>query len=217
MVDDIRRGERVDLEAAVTALCEGRCIGVETDTVFGLAAMLSSEAAVSQLFDMKGRADTKAIAVLVSSVEMASQIGVLDGLASRLAAKFWPGALTLVVPRQPDCRADLGGDPTTIGLRWPAFAELEGLIGHVGPIATTSANRTGEPPLATVKELREVFGEQVATVFSPSEFSPSRGTAAGTGQGVASTVVAVHDGEWTILREGGISRAQIEATCELLT
>ena len=149
---------------AVAAVRRGELVVFPTDTVYGIAARPDDPAATARVFEAKQRPSDLTLPVLVASIEDARAVAQLDDRAERLAAALWPGALTIVVPRAPRSRDwDLGGDPASIGVRIPdhrlARAVLDG-----GPLATTSANRSGEGPATTCEELHEVFGDAVVRV-----------------------------------------------------
>jgi L-threonylcarbamoyladenylate synthase len=140
--------------AAVAALLKGDIIGVPTDTVYGLAASPWHSGATDRLFLLKGRPRNVELPVFVSGADQARQItSNLPDAASRLMEAFWPGPLTIVVPRRPDLDADLGEDDATIGLRCPAHPVPLALCAEFGPYATTSANRHGHPPLTEAATL----------------------------------------------------------------
>ncbi|MGH9282420.1 MAG: L-threonylcarbamoyladenylate synthase, partial [Acidimicrobiales bacterium] len=122
------------------------------------------------------------------------------GTARALMEQFWPGALTVVLPRRPDLRADLGTDEATVGLRCPAHPVPLALCRAHGPIATTSANLHGQPSATTAAELAEVFGEGVAVVLD-----------AGPCEGAPSTVVDCTGAEPKLLREGRVPWADVVA------
>jgi tRNA threonylcarbamoyl adenosine modification protein (Sua5/YciO/YrdC/YwlC family) len=140
--------------AAVEALRGGDIIGIPTDTVYGLAADPWHTGAADRLFLVKGRPRSVELPVLVAGEDQALQLAtaVPDG-ARRLMARFWPGALTLVLPRRQDVAADLGEDDETIGLRCPNHPVPLALCRWLGPIATTSANRHGGEPMTTAQDL----------------------------------------------------------------
>jgi len=142
------------IAAAVTALREGDIVGLPTDTVYGLAADPWRSGAADRLFLLKGRPRAVELPVFVAgdsqALEMAT--GVPDS-ARRLMERFWPGALTLVLPRRPDLSADLGDEDATIGLRCPAHPVPIAVCRDFGPFATTSANRHGEPPATSAQAL----------------------------------------------------------------
>ena len=186
--------ERLGLEEAAAALARGEVVGVPTDTVYGVAVDPVQPGAMEALVRAKGRPPDLAVAVLVAGVAQAETVGVLDDRARRLAARFWPGGLTLVVDRRPSVGWDLGGDPATIGLRWPDHPVPTALAARVGPLATTSANRHGRPPLETAAEVEAELGREVALVVD-----------GGRCAGLASTVVDCRGGHLRILREGRIA------------
>jgi tRNA threonylcarbamoyl adenosine modification protein (Sua5/YciO/YrdC/YwlC family) len=142
------------IAAAVEALRDGDIIGIPTDTVYGLAADPWHSGATDRLFRVKGRPRSVELPVLVSGAGQAVQLTTaVPDSARRLMAHFWPGALTLVLPRREDLAADLGEDDATIGLRCPDHPVPLALCRALGPIATSSANRHGGPPVTTAQEL----------------------------------------------------------------
>ncbi len=143
-----------DVVAEVAAVLDaGGVVIVPTDTVYGVAARLDRPAGIDRLFALKQRDRTKAVAVLAADRDGAAALLDLSALEpaaadtmGRLMADAWPGALTLVGPRAARFRAvDLGGDPTTIGVRVPDSAVVRAVAARTGPLATTSGNRSGEP------------------------------------------------------------------------
>lgn len=155
------------LDDAARALRAGAVVGIPTDTVYGLAADPTRPGATAALFAVKGRPSTAELPVLVADVDQADALagdGGLSGAARALASVLWPGGLTLVVARRPGVDWELGGDGATIGLRCPASAPARALCRQVGPLATTSANRHGSPPLVTAAELAAEFGDELAAV-----------------------------------------------------
>ncbi len=181
------------VETAATAISEGLVVGVPTDTVYGLAVDPWNESAVAALFVIKGRPPNKPIGLLAGSIDEVTEIVDL-GPAASLAECHWPGALSVVVrPRVliPDWVGDraLG----TVAVRVPDHEVLRDLLARTGPLAVTSANRTGEPEAGDDVEARRVFGTLVA-VYVPGR---SQG-------GVASTVVDATGPSLTVLRPGPI-------------
>ena len=151
------------LAEVVAALQRGAVVGVPTDTVYGLGADPFVWEAVAALFAVKGRPAIKPIPLLAASVEQAGRIGVLAGAALAAARVHWPGALTVVVRRVaglPDWVGDARRD--TVGLRVPAHPAALALLAAAGPLAVTSANRSGEAPAADDAAAREMFGGKVA-------------------------------------------------------
>jgi L-threonylcarbamoyladenylate synthase len=188
-----------DLGPAVVALEAGRPVVVPTDTVYGLAAMPGIRGGVRELFRIKGRAGDKPIAVLAGGPAGFAGIGVMDERARALAERFWPGPLTLVVPRAPGCEVDLGRGEG-VAVRVPNHATMLDLLGLAGPLAVTSANRSGESPAETVEEARSIFGDEVAVYVD-----------GGRCAGEPSTVVSLLEAQPKVLRRGPIALDGITA------
>jgi L-threonylcarbamoyladenylate synthase len=189
------------LERAAHALASGQIVGVPTDTVYGLAADPFHTGAADRLFTLKRRPREVELPVLVSDEEQAlSLASATPPIARRLMSRFWPGALTIILPRDPDLNADLGTDDATIGVRCPAHPVPRALCELAGPLATTSANRHGEPPLNTAAEVAATFGKAVAVVLD-----------GGPCHGRPSTVVDCTGEEPKLLREGNISWDEVMA------
>jgi len=142
------------IATAVEALRDGDIIGIPTDTVYGLAADPWHSGAADRLFQVKGRPRSVELPVLVSGEGQALELATaVPDCARRLMSRFWPGALTLVLPRREDLSADLGEDDATIGLRCPNHPVPLALCRSLGPIATSSANRHGLAPVTTAQQL----------------------------------------------------------------
>jgi tRNA threonylcarbamoyl adenosine modification protein (Sua5/YciO/YrdC/YwlC family) len=189
------------IEEAAHALRAGQLVAVPTDTVYGLAADPFHTGATDRVYAAKRRPRQVDLPVLVADRGQALSlvIGLTDA-AERLMERFWPGALTLVLPRRPDLVADLGLDEATIGVRCPAHAVPRALCRRAGPLATTSANLHGEPPLTTAAEVALTFGDAVAVVLDSGPCS-----------GAPSTVVDCTGLEPRLLRDGRIPWAGIVA------
>jgi L-threonylcarbamoyladenylate synthase len=193
-----------DLGAAVEALRAGAVVGIPTDTVYGLAVDPSRAGAAGRIFAAKDRPRTVTLPVLVSGRDQAAALAAdLSPVALALMARWWPGPLTLVVERRPGLGFDLGDEETSIGLRCPDHPVPVALATAVGPIATTSANRHGQPPVTTAAELeRTLVG--VAVVVD-----------AGTCDATPSTVVDCRPATPALLRVGRIDWPAIEETIGL--
>jgi len=188
-----------ELDEALVALRAGQVIALPTDTVYGLAVDPRVEGATAELFRLKGRPDTLALPVLVGDVADAWLLGVPDRRAVALAARHWPGALTIVVLRQPGVGLDLGGDPLTIGLRCSAHPLARRLLTAAGPLAVTSANELGGQPCRSAEEVRRAFGILLPVLDGgPSSGEPSTVVSL-TGDGAGVDVV----------RQGSISIGEI--------
>lgn len=183
------------VEDAVSAALGGNLIVIPTDTVYGIGTRPDDSAATTKLFEAKGRARDVELPVLVASAGEAERIAAFDGRARTLAASFWPGALTMVLRRRRASQAwALGGDPTTIGVRMPHHPVTLAVLARTGPLAVTSANRTGEPTPETCEGLSGVFGDLVDVYLCEPE--PLRGA--------ASTVVSLLSDEARVLRDGSV-------------
>jgi tRNA threonylcarbamoyl adenosine modification protein (Sua5/YciO/YrdC/YwlC family) len=179
---------------AIAATQRGELIVFPTDTVYGIAAAPDDPAAAARLFDAKQRPRDLTLPILAGSMEDARSVGMLDDRAERLAAALWPGPLTLVVPRTARSAPwQLGGDDASVGVRIPAHRLARAVLAG-GPLATTSANRSGEPPATTCDDLHAVFGDEVALYLCDDE--PLLGR--------ASTVVSLLGPEPVVLRAGDI-------------
>lgn len=188
---------------AIELLRAGGIVAVPTDTVYGIAADMALPDAIERLFAAKGRPPEKAVAVLLADAAQAGGLGVLSPAAAVLAARFWPGGLTLVLPVRPDARLPrvLAGGAPTIGVRVPDHPTPRALAAVLGPLPTTSANRSGEADARDAAEIAERLGDALALVI---DGGPVRG-------GPASTVVDCTL-EWpSILREGAIPSTEIAA------
>jgi L-threonylcarbamoyladenylate synthase len=188
-----------DVNGAIAALEGGKPIVMPTDTVYGLAALPGIPGAVTGLFRVKGRPDDKPVAVLAGGWSAMAGIGVLDSNARALGQRFWPGPLTVVVPRAPGFDVDLGGG-SGVALRVPDCRPALDLLGLTGPLAVTSANRSGSAPATTVDEARSIFGADVDVFID-----------GGRCAGSPSTVVSLLGSEPEILRPGPIGMDGIAA------
>jgi L-threonylcarbamoyladenylate synthase len=193
---------RQEIDAA-TALLAGAVVAIPTDTVYGLAVDPRRSGATDLVFALKHRPATLELPVLVADLAQADALAGPDGLsatARRLADRFWPGSLTMVVRRRPAVEWALGGDGRTIGLRYPAHSVVQRLCRSVGALATTSANRHGQPPITTAAALAEEFGGGIAVVVD-----------GGTCAGAPSTVIDLTGDAPRCLREGAVPWSAIEA------
>ena len=173
-------------------LRSGGVVILPTDTVYGLAAAAGRPDAVARLFELKGRDADVPVAVLCADAEQALALGEDTGpLAARLAGAHWPGPLTLVLPRRAGLGWELGEPADTIGVRCPAHAIVRAVAARIGPIATTSANRHGQPTPSTAREAAGALTGGVDLVVDGGELA-----------GVASTVVDVVARPPRILRQG---------------
>lgn len=181
-------------EQAEEAIADGRIVGLPTDTVYGLAVNPLDDVAVAALFNAKGRPEQKPIGILAASLEDAGMIGDLDGAAGDLARRYWPGGLTLIVTPRVIMSGWVGrGQLQTVGIRVPDHRIARDFLILTGPLAVTSANRSGEPEAMDHLEAESIFGIEVEVYL--------HGRAPG---GVASTVVDATGYPPRILRHGAI-------------
>lgn len=186
---------------AVTVLRAGGLAGVPTDTVYGVAADPFRAGATDRLFKLKRRPRSVELPVLVADPDQALALATtVPEVAQRLMARYWPGALTVVLPRRPDLNADLGMDDETIGIRCPDHPVPRALCRQVGPLATTSANRHGDPPATTAAGVVDSLGLAVDIVLD-----------AGRCAGEPSTVVDCTGAEPRLLREGRLAWSEVLA------
>lgn len=193
-------GDAAHLRVAAEALAEGQIVAVPTDTVYGLAVDPTQPEAVERLFALKGRPADVALPVLVSGREQVAIVAAdLEVAARGLAERFWPGPLTLVVPRRPGFVADLGGlssARSTVGVRWPRHGAVVALCEMLGPLAVTSANLHGRAPATTAAAVAATF---------ESEAQPVVILDGGVCDGTPSTVVECRGPASRCLREGALA------------
>ena len=185
---------------AAGALADGGVVVLPTDTVYGLAVRPDLPRAIEKVFALKGRPREKALPILGGGVEDLEGVAAFDARARTLASAFWPGPLTIVLPRRKGFDVDLGGDAgiTTVAVRVPAAEPTLTLLGVTGPLAVTSANHSGSAPALTVADARATFGEAVAIYLD-----------GGRTKGEPSTVVSLA-GELKVLRRGPLEEADLE-------
>jgi L-threonylcarbamoyladenylate synthase len=191
---------------AVAALRAGLLVGLPTDTVYGLAASAEVPGATERLFAAKGRGGDVPVAVLCGDAGQALALAdpaTLGDDVRRIAALLWPGPLTLVLRRRPGLAYALGEPAATIGVRCPAEPVVLAVAAAVGPLATSSANRHGEPTPPTAAGVAEHFGADVALVVD-----------GGTRSAPPSTVVDATGPHWKVLREGELTLADLTAAAE---
>lgn len=200
--NDVQRSE--GLAHAQKAIAAKQVIVMPTDTVYGIAADAFSPQAVATLLAAKGRGRNMPPPVLIPRMQ------TMDGLATeigedakKLAEKFWPGGLTLIFHAQPSLTWDLGDTVGTVALRVPDDQLALDLLTITGPLAVSSANRTGQAAAQTASEAREQLAESVE-VYLEAGFRPLEGTSA-----VPSTIVDATGLRLRIVREGAISLEQI--------
>jgi tRNA threonylcarbamoyl adenosine modification protein (Sua5/YciO/YrdC/YwlC family) len=166
-----------------------------TDTVYGVAARPEMAEATAALFEAKQRPRDLTLPVLIGDREAVRSLAVTGDRAALLAGRFWPGALTLVLPRTELSRGwELGAARDTIAVRMPDHPVALEVLSRCGPLATTSANRSGEPPPPDCDGVRAALGDAVAVYLCAGPVPA----------GIESTVVDLTADEPRILREGAL-------------
>ena len=165
-----------------------------TDTVYGVAVRAERSGAVDALAALKDRAAEQPVAVLVASLRQAEVVGELPDWARPIAERFWPGPLTLVLRRREGLAWDLGEPAGTVGVRVPDHDLVRALAAEVGPLATTSANRHGQPTPPTAREAARALVAEPDLVVD-----------GGPCPGTASTVVDATGDSPVVLREGPLT------------
>jgi len=192
------------VKKAVSTLREGGVVAFPTDTVYGLGALAENEEAVERIFSLKKRPKNMPLPLLVSDMSHLGALASTPGsLAWRLATRFWPGGLTLIVPASKEVPKSIGGGKT-VALRIPDDAVALALIKDLGkPIVGTSANLTGRQAARSAAEVKRCFGDKIDLVIDAGRLSG----------GLESTIVDITGEKARIVREGAVSRAQIEEVC----
>lgn len=184
---------------AVDVLRNGGLVAFPTDTIYGLAALPFQEEFVEGLYSAKGRNNSRAIAILIGNFSDINQVvDHLDEIPERLTQRFWPGPLTIVVPKHAGLPEALSHDET-IGVRMPDHPVALALLREIGPLAVTSANISGKENTNTAEEVYRQLKGRVHLILDGGRSSG----------GVPSTVVNCTTSEMNILREGPISLEEL--------
>ncbi len=189
------------IEKAVALLNAGELVAFPTETVYGLGADARNPGAVARIFFAKGRPASHPLIVHVSSIASAQEWALeMPDSARRLAEAFWPGPLTIVLPKAHEVPAVITGGQSTVALRAPAHPIARALLAAFGGgIAAPSANRYGRISPTRAADVREELGDRVAMVLDGGDCE----------LGLESTIVACLGGRVTLLRPGAVSRSQL--------
>src|SRR4029453_3551573 len=203
VVVDREAPQRDAIDEAAKWIRAGYVVAIPTDTLYGLAADPFNAAAVARVFDVKGRAADRALPLVAADVaQIASRRGRLSGRGARLADRFWPGPLTLVVPAARQLAREVSGGTGTVGVRVPADAIARAVCAACGhPVTATSANLSGAPAAATADDVEHALGDRL-------EFMLDAGHTPG---GAPSTIVDETAGEPRRVRAGAIAWEEIQA------
>jgi L-threonylcarbamoyladenylate synthase len=184
----------------------GELVAIPTDTFYGIAADPFNLSAVDQIYRVKGRPETRALPILVNATTQAIALSRdVPYTFHKLAAKFWPGPLTLLVEASTGVPLKVTAQTGNVALRWPKSAIVDALIALVkGPITGTSGNISGQPACASAVELLEQMGDRLPLILDAGE----------TPGNLASTIVKLEGDDWEIMREGVITEQEIRAALE---
>jgi L-threonylcarbamoyladenylate synthase len=189
------------LPRALEILQFGGLVAFPTDTVYGVGALAFNGAAVESIYAAKGRPVEKAIPVLIGDADDLAKVSAeVPEIALKLAARFWPGPLTMVVPKHPGLPEAISAT-ATIGVRIPDHPVARALLRLAGPMAVTSANLSGQPSPSTALEVFAQLGGRIALILDGGK----------TPGGVPSTVVDCAGPGLQVLRTGPIPRSEILA------
>lgn len=189
------------LEQAGALLRAGEVVGIPTETVYGLAANALDPAAVARIFEAKGRPQDNPLIVHIADLESVSGIAKeFPPEAQALADAFWPGPLTIILPKQDRIPIVTSGGLNTVGIRFPSHPMAQAIIRAAGvPLAAPSANTSGRPSTTTAQHVMEDLNGKIAAVVDGGPCSV----------GVESTVVSLCGERPRLLRPGGISLEQL--------
>jgi L-threonylcarbamoyladenylate synthase len=199
----IRSADAAGIAEAANILQRGGLVALPTETVYGLAARADSDAAVAAIYRAKGRPDFNPLIVHVAGLAEAERLAVLGEASRRLAAAFWPGALTMVLPKRGDAAlaAAVTAGLATVAVRCPAHRVMRAVLAETGlPLAAPSANRSGAVSPTSAAHVAASLDGKVDLILDGGACTA----------GIESTIVALRDdGRWQVLRPGPITQAQI--------
>jgi L-threonylcarbamoyladenylate synthase len=183
------------IDQAVSALQRGGVVGFPTETFYGLGAAMASEEAVARIFRVKGRPESKPLLLLVESVAMAEAVAEVSETARTFMARYWPGALTLVLRARPAVPMLVTAGTGTVGVRHSAHPVAAALVRRLeGPVTAPSANRSGAVPPVTAKEVLDAFAGEIEVLI---DGGPTAG-------GLPSTVLDLTVSPPRVRRQGAV-------------
>ena len=184
----------------------GELVAIPTDTFYGIAADPFNLAAVDQIYRVKGRPEARALPILVNTVSQALTLSRdVPFTFLKLAAKFWPGPLTLLVQASTGVPLKVTAHTGNVAMRWPKSAIVSSLIDLLkSPVTGTSGNISGQPACATAEQLLEQLGDRLPLIIDAGE----------TPGNLPSTIVKLDDDDWAVMREGVIAEEEIRAALE---
>ena len=200
----ILAGDESGLAQTAEILRSGGLVALPTETVYGLAGRADSEAAVAAIYRAKGRPDFNPLIVHVDSLAQAERLALFDDRAALLAERFWPGPLTLVLPlrKEASIAPAVTAGLATIAIRMPAHPLLRAVLGRLGlPLAAPSANRSGGVSPTSAEHVQVSFGAAAPPILDGGASE----------NGLESTIVALRQGGWQLLRPGPIPESAVAA------
>ncbi len=193
------------ISSALSLFRDGEIVAFPTDTVYGLGTDPFQASGIIKLFEAKGRDSNKAIAILIGSMDQAGLItDHMPEMAIRLCEVFWPGGLTVIVPRK-NTLPELISNTDRIGIRMPNHPVTLEMLKTFGPLATTSANLSGKPDAVTAQDVFDQLNNRVPLILDGGK-CPG---------GTPSTVIDCSGTEPIILREGPVSNEQLLKVLQL--
>lgn len=205
MITKMLSCSEADLTEASGLIKRGEVVGIPTETVYGLAANAFDESAVKKVFEAKGRPSDNPLIVHISDFEMIKDIvSEVPELAYQLAERFWPGPLTMIMPKSDRVPDITSGGLDTVGIRFPSHPAARRLIELCGvPLAAPSANLSGSPSPTTAQRVFEDMNGRIPAIIDGGESLV----------GVESTVISFEGNGVRILRPGGITREMLLEVC----
>lgn len=190
------------IETAGTVLRNGGIAAFPTDTVYGLGAVFSNDAAVARLFEAKGREEGKPLSILVGSIAQVELLAAdIPEKAMALMRKYWPGALTIILKKRPEVSDRISAGKDTVGIRMPDHPVTLALLKAAqSPLAAPSANTSGKRSSVTAEDVKEDLAGKIDLLLDGGACPV----------GISSTVVDLSGKEPVILREGIITKTMID-------
>ena len=200
---ETRKYTMEETEQAASMLRKGGLVAVPTETVYGIAASAEDGVAVQMIYDLKDRDYDKPVSVLVTGMDMVEKYCQnIPPVAYRLAEKYWPGPLTMILEDREVVPAMVTADTGTLGVRCPDHLLTLAIIEKAGvPLAAPSANPSGDEPAKTAQEVLDYFNRKIEGVVDGGPCA----------MGVASTILDLTEEEPKVLREGGIPAGELLA------
>lgn len=199
---DVNYKKAPELYRAAQFLAQSEIVAFPTETVYGLGAKVFNEEAIGKIFAAKNRAPGQSLLVHISKIEQVTEIAAEITRDTRLLMEmFWPGPLSIILPAHQQVPLVVTGGKATVGLRMPSHPVAKNLIDITGPLAATSANRSGRPSPLTAEHVREDLEGRIAAILDGGP----------TGLGIESTIIDLSQEPYSILRPGGVAGQALEA------